>query len=83
MYVDRANGISFRSLDLTSVELVRNAVKVSGIGMMNGMRAPFTAIATDHKLSSGDWFTIGWNHAASHGGKVTSGNIRITPVETS
>jgi hypothetical protein len=83
MYVDRANGISFRSLGLTSVNLVRNAVKISGVGQMNGMRVPFTAIATDHKLNSGDWFVIGWNHAASHGGKVTFGNIRITPISAS
>ena len=81
-YVDRARGVSFRSLDLSSVKLIQNAVKITGMGMVNGMRVPFTAIATDHKLNAGDWFVIDWNHGASHGGKVTFGNIRITPVSS-
>jgi hypothetical protein len=79
-YVDRTAGISFRSLDLSSVKLIRNAVKIMGVGLVNGQRVHFTAIATDHNSTSGDWFTIDWNHLAAHGGKVTLGNIRITPV---
>lgn len=79
-YVDRTTGISFRSLNLSAVKLVRNAVKISGMGLVNGMRVHFTAIATDHNTPSGDWFTIDWNHMAAHGGKVMLGNIRITPV---
>lgn len=79
-YVDRASGISFRALDLSTVRLVRNAVKMSGVGLVNGQRVHFTAIATDHVGTAGDWFTIDWNHMAAHGGKVVLGNIRITPV---
>jgi hypothetical protein len=55
-------------------------VKIMGVGLVNGQRVHFTAIATDHNSTSGDWFTIDWNHLAAHGGKVTLGNIRITPV---
>lgn len=83
VYTDTHAGIYFRSLKLTSVTLVRNAVKVKGIGTVRGRRVPFTAIATDHALKSGDWFTISWAHNMSHGGKVLQGNIRITPTAKS
>ena len=82
-YVDGTDGITFRSLDLSSVRLVRNAVKISGLGLVNGERVHFMAIATDHNSTAGDWFTIDWNHLAAHGGKVTLGNIRITPISVS
>ena len=82
-YVDRTAGITFRSLDLSSVKLVRNAVKISGMGLVNGERVHFMAIATDHSTTAGDWFTIDWNHMAAHGGEVTLGNIRITPISVS
>jgi hypothetical protein len=81
-YVDSTSGITFRSLSLSSVKLVRNAVKITGIGLANGRRVHFAAIAAAHNTTAGDWFTIAWDHMASHGGKVVSGNIRITPVST-
>jgi hypothetical protein len=83
LYTDSHAGIYFRSLQLTSVTLVRNAVKLKGVGLVRGQRVPFTAIATDHALKSGDWFTISWNHNMAHGGKVVAGNIVITPASTS
>ena len=79
-YVDRTAGVAFRSLALSSVQLVREAVKITGVGLVNGARVHFTAIATAHNTPAGDWFTIDWNHLAAHGGKVVQGNVRITPV---
>jgi hypothetical protein len=82
VYNDGKAGIYFRSLHLSSVTLVRNAVKIVGLGTVQGKRVHFTAIATDHNSAAGDWFTISWDHQAAHGGKVLSGNIRITPTSS-
>jgi hypothetical protein len=82
-YVDRATGLSFRSLDLTRVAFVRNAVRIAGVGLVGGKRVHFTAIATDNKSSGVDAFKISWDHKASHGGSVATGNVRITPVSVS
>jgi hypothetical protein len=79
-YVDRATGLSFRSLDLASVTYTRNAVKIAGLGLVGGKRVHFTVVATDNKATGVDAFKISWDHKASHGGNVASGNVRITPV---
>lgn len=80
VYNDTHAGIYFRSLHLSSVTANRDAVKIAGIGTVGGQRVHFTAVASDHVLTAGDWFTIAWDHKMSHGGKVVSGNVRITPT---
>jgi hypothetical protein len=82
-YTDRATGLSFRSLDLASVVFTRNAVKITGVGLVGGKRVHFTAIATDHNKTGVDAFKIAWDHKASHGGNVTAGNVRVTPISVS
>lgn len=82
-YVDKTKGISFRSLDLTNLVYTRTAVKITGIGLANGQRVHFTAIATDHKKTGVDAFKIAWNHQAAHGGNLRSGNVRVTPISVS
>jgi len=82
-YVDYATGLSFRSLDLAGVVFSRNAVKITGVGLVGGKRVHFTAIATDYNKTGTDAFKIAWDHKASHGGTVHTGNVRITPVSAS
>ena len=82
-YVDKTAGVYFRSLDLTKLTFTRNAVKIVGIGLANGMRVHFTVIATDHNKTGVDAFKIAWNHQAAHGGNLMSGNVRVTPISVS
>lgn len=79
-YVDRATGLNFRSLQLSSVVFSRTAVKIMGVGSVGGKRVHFTAIATDNHTTGRDAFKIAWDHKAAHGGIVHTGNVRITPV---
>jgi hypothetical protein len=82
-YLDRATGLTFRSLDLASVVYTRNAVKITGLGLVGGKRVHFTVIATDHNKTGVDAFKIAWDHKAAHGGNVMSGNVRVTPISVS
>ena len=82
-YIDNATGLSFRSLDLTSLTFSRNAVRIKGIGFVGGKRVHFTALATDYNKTGTDVFRIAWDHKASHGGIVHTGNVRITPISVS
>ena len=79
-YTDPATNLSFRSLDLSSVVFTRNAVKITGLGLVGGKRVHFTAIATDHNKKGVHAFKIAGGHKAAHGGNLTSGNVRVTPI---
>ena len=78
-YVDRTTGVSFRSISLSKLVYTRTAVRIMGIGLVDGKRVPFTAIATDHKTGI-DAFKIAWNHQAAHGGNLMSGNVRVSEI---
>lgn len=80
VYQEPATGLMFHSVSLQSVRATAYAMKITGIGMANGKRVGFTAIATNHPLGSGT-FRIDWNHMAAHGGKVTRGVVRITQTQ--
>lgn len=75
-YVDRSSGTYFHSLSLTKLMFTRQAVKIIGIGMVDGRRVQFTAIATDHPTAV-DAFKIAWSHQAAHGGNLVSGNVHV------
>ena len=79
VYTNATTGLSFHSLSIASVRFNRNAVEVTGLGLANGKRVHFTAIAADHATGM-DAFKISWNHLAAHGGNVLNGNVRITPI---
>jgi hypothetical protein len=76
----RAPGVMFHSQTLGTVKFSNTAVKIAGWGYVNGRLVPFTAIATDHPAPLGDWFKIVWARGASHGGRLTSGNIDIAQL---
>lgn len=81
-YVDPTTGLSFHSLMLTSLSYERSAVKILGIGMVNGKRVRFTAIAADHPAYT-DAFKIAWDHQASHGGNLLNGNVHVRQIKLS
>jgi hypothetical protein len=54
-----------------------NAVKLRGIGTLNGRTVRFTAVGVHNALPGVDVFRIAWDHGASYGGRVTSGTVFI------
>lgn len=54
-----------------------NAVKLHGVGLLNGRRVLFTAVGVHNALPEVDVFRIAWDHGATHGGVVTSGSVFI------
>src|SRR5436305_8947545 len=54
----RSPGVSFHSQTVGTVRFSQTAVKITGLGYVNGRLVPFTAIATDHPAPIGDWFKI-------------------------
>ena len=76
---DPARGLTFRALNLRTIAYLPHAAKLTGIGLVNGHRVHFTAIATDHPMGT-DVFKISWAGHASHGGVLRAGNVRITEI---
>ena len=68
---------NFRSVAVHSLLFGRNAVKLRGIGLVDGKRVRFTAIGVHNARPGVDVFRIAWNHGASLGGTVTSGLLFI------
>lgn len=81
-YADRTTGVSFHSVRLTQLFFTASSVKIMGIGMVNGVRVHFTAIATDHP-SATDAFKISWSHKAAHGGNLLEGNVHVREISVS
>jgi hypothetical protein len=69
--------VSFRSTSISSVVVLPYVVKMTGVGISNGRKVPFVAIATHHPSPTGDWFKISWNHGPSYGGRLTTGSVDI------
>lgn len=81
-YTDATTGLRFHSVSLSGLTFTRSAVKITGIGIANGERVHFTVLASDHPASV-DGFRISWNHQASHGGNVLTGNVHVRQISLS
>jgi hypothetical protein len=82
--VFRKHGVTFRSLAIRSVAFLRNAVRITGIGMVNGSRiVHFTSVAVAHPRGTADRFGLIYDHGARLGGALRSGHVSITPLSTS
>ena len=68
---------SFRSLSVSKVQFGLNAVKLRGVGLVDGRRVAFTAVGVHNAMPGVDVFRLAWNHGASVGGIVTSGAVFI------
>jgi hypothetical protein len=88
-YIDRAMGVTFRAKTIAFVNYTSKteaqksgwAVKIKGMGWMNGKLVPFTAVAVDHPAPLGtDIFRISINHGASFGGKLQTGGVKILQI---
>jgi len=79
VYHDPATGMFFRAVAFKTISYLPNAVKITGVGMVNGHKVPFTATAIAHDGNTlTDRFGISWNHKARVGGALEKGNVMIT-----
>lgn len=67
----------FHSTRIRTVVFGLNAVKLRGIGLIDGRRVAFTAVGVHNALPDVDVFRIAWNHGASLGGRVQTGSVFI------
>ena len=81
VYIDRKRNLTFKSVTINSVSFLRNTVRITGVGMVNGTRlVKFTSIAVGHEGSTySDRFGLIYNHKAMWGGQVRSGHVYVTP----
>jgi hypothetical protein len=77
VFVDPVSKIRFTSLRVQSVRFGTNAARLRGIGLANGHRVGFTAVAVHNARPGIDVFRIAWNHGASLGGTVDDGSVFI------
>jgi hypothetical protein len=75
-YVDARRSVAFRSLRLRSVRFATDQAMLRGVGLVNGRRVTFTALAIDHG-TRGDVFRIAWSGGSSHGGVLLSGGLAV------
>jgi hypothetical protein len=79
VFHDAASNTFFRSLSFSTIAYLPNAVKITGVGLVNGKKVHFTATAIAHDAGNMvDRFGITWNHKARIGGALKSGNVMVT-----
>lgn len=81
-YTDAATGLRFHSVSLSHLVFTRSAVRITGVGIVNGQRVHFTVLASDHPAKV-DGFRIAWDHQASHGGNLLTGNVHVRELSLS
>ncbi|HET7571226.1 MAG TPA: hypothetical protein VFJ77_01000 [Gaiellaceae bacterium] len=81
VYRDAKRHLTFRSVSISSVQFLRNTVRLTGMGTINGSRlVRFTSIAVGHEGSTySDRFGLIYNHKAMWGGRLRSGHVYVTP----
>jgi hypothetical protein len=77
LYVDPVRKITFKSLNVGTVQFVDNKATLQGVGMLNNRRVAFTAVGVHNQLPGIDVFRISWNHGAGLGGRVVRGSLFI------
>jgi hypothetical protein len=75
-YLDRKQGVRFRSLGLRSVRFGTASAILRGVGLLNGHRVRFAATAIDGGRR-GDLFRIAWAGGRSHGGVLLTGGLAV------
>jgi hypothetical protein len=65
-----------RSVRLTSIRFAAHRVTLRGVGVLDGRRVRFAAVAADNGRR-GDRFRIAWGGGPSRGGAVTRGGVTI------
>jgi hypothetical protein len=75
-YVNARQGLDFRSVGLRSLRFGTDRAILKGVGLVNGRRVTFSAVAVDHGRR-GDVFRIAWGGGRTHGGALLSGGLTV------
>jgi hypothetical protein len=67
----------FHSTRIRAVLFGLNAVKLRGIGLIDGRHVSFTAVGVHNAVPGVDVFRIAWNHGAAFGGRLSTGSVFI------
>jgi hypothetical protein len=77
VYADAAKNLRFHALRISTVRFGTNDATLTGVGLLNGRRTAFTALAVHNALPGVDTIRISLNKRASLGGRVLNGSIFI------
>jgi hypothetical protein len=77
VFADVTRNLRFHSLRIAAVRFGTNDAKLQGVGLLNGRRVGFTAVAVHNALPGVDTLRISLNRGASLGGRVVQGAVFI------
>jgi hypothetical protein len=77
VFVDVAKSISFKALNVQSLRFGDNDATLKGVGLFNGRRVGFTAIAVHNALPGVDTLRLSLRNGLQLGGKVLEGQVFI------
>jgi hypothetical protein len=66
----------FRAVRIASIRFGAHSARLSGVGLLNGRRVQFAALAIDNG-KHGDVFRISWLHRAALGGVLVNGSVLV------
>jgi hypothetical protein len=77
VFADVTRNVRFRSLKVATVRFGTNDARLQGVGLLNGRRVGFAAVAVHNALPGVDTIRISLNRGASLGGRVVRGSVFI------
>lgn len=77
VFVDRAQSLRFRSLRVRTVRFGTNDAMLKGVGLLNGRRVGFTALAVHNVVPGVDALRVSLGNRTGLGGRVVRGAIFI------
>jgi hypothetical protein len=77
VFVDKTKSLRFQSLHVGTVRFGVNDATLKGVGLLNGRRVGFTAVAVHNALPGVDLIRVSLGNRASLGGRVLKGSIFI------
>jgi hypothetical protein len=77
VFVDKAKSLRFRSLHVVSVRFGANDATLKGVGLLNGRRVGFTALAVHNASPGVDVLRVSVGNRTGLGGRVLRGSVFI------
>ena len=77
IFVDTTKSLRFRSLHVQTVTFGMNEARLEGVGLLNGRRVGFTALAVHNQVPGVDVLRVSLGNRVGLGGRVVKGSIFI------
>jgi hypothetical protein len=77
VFTDLTRNLRFRALKVDTVRFGLNDATLKGVGLLNGRRVSFGAVAVHNAQPGVDTIHISLNRGASLGGRVLRGGVFI------